>query len=1303
MNVAYTIGAERSYDEDLATEDPAQNTKMGQREDDDGFYEGGWVWRTAEEAGTFIEQHKDDLLSNTKYAVYKLALPNDWNTDVNPEKGPDGVHLLINDALIVAKSASKSASLLLIKNASNRLGTDMRFYAGKMYSTPHADYKFPLTIWRVLRVPKDEELVLGNIGVHWTDWKENTNLFRNSGNLWDQEGEGANESNFNFYTLEAQILKPEDVDWEATIRQNQEEPMEHEVTVKDRVMLRLVSINGKPSKRMITAATVKPTVLYHGTSKDNLNAILKQGLKLRFSQQHEISPAIYLSDKPNTAKAYATLNSSNPDDASNWVILAINVRDLDEGHLQPDDAEFRGDWENDDLPPKIMEGYEDWTKVPWALSLKYCQQVRYMKNIPPNAIKVWKSASLLKKADERTKMRVWHSTDKKQPPKSGPVYFSEEYDDAAEYGKNVFSAEITPRKLLVIPSARTVRNDSSSLVKDLLYILQPALAGYGMPINPESLHTFVRHDGIYYPILKDYPEIIQRMRELRYDGTFVDEPIASNGQSILIIDQSVIKWGKEANLLKKADVPELQKTDVPTSKEYDAVRWVYQWYQDNQIPKLAWRDFQKQFQQMAQKYPKLWMEVRQNRPQITREDLDRWMDEAKPDQSNYNLQYSTYNDAETSYREAEQLVMQINQSASAADILAQDPTLQKYVDMVGQSSEMSGHPASKKTVGWLRVDFVDDDWLLVDEVQSDLVNSVSQAKLIVESENFDDFMASLANDKVRQMAAERGINSANFRQARARMLQEGYTLDKLEEIKTSLVQLFQDWAEYGIASLIDLARRHGIKNVAIHTAETIAQRDESVEADKIHIYYDNLARSFGFKKQQLDIGNLQGNFWARTAAKKPTNPEPEDADYSMVEGCGIYAVDFARANGGEIYILSNDSGEAWSEDIPYEVTHVFVNKDGKTFDVRGERSVDDMAQELQAVPYSIKGPWSVDEFKKKFMGNSDKKPLYGKGRGGGKVADTDILVEVNGGSAYGNVLLAEYLMYWLAKMYGLEAEAKKLLAKVSKHEKVAVLEGIEVEPEHRGQGLGVQLLRDFSSEAQKLGATVIVTMADTRGPQKPGFNLITWYKKQGFQQVGGVHPFPLLFAEITGAEKQAAAKYPQTDEWIGRAEEFLKEKWGDRRKEQGREASSDLHGACKFASLFAKVLFGGVIRGNVDHQLVKTATRIIDLTGMFDPNTFHHDKEFFGNPEHAKSMASCEPRVARWVKEFRQRYKEKKAALSPITQKKLLVENPKLYAEARSDPRQVSLYGPEHEQELQEIYAKPKNSFKESLLHDSEE
>lgn len=88
-------------------------------------------------------------------------------------------------------------------------------------------------------------------------------------------------------------------------------------------------------------------------------------------------------------------------------------------------------------------------------------------------------------------------------------------------------------------------------------------------------------------------------------------------------------------------------------------------------------------------------------------------------------------------------------------------------------------------------------------------------------------------------------------------------------------------------------------------------------------------------------------------------------------------------------------------------------------------------------------------------------------------------------------------------------------------------------------------------------------------------------------------------------------------------------------------APQDLAGACKFASMFAQRLFGGSLRGNVDHQyLQREDGRIIDLcalasdvaeTRRLGRDPYRHDRRWFGNAEHKASLRSCEERVEAWV------------------------------------------------------------------------
>src|SRR5271170_6002995 len=146
---------------------------------------------------------------------------------------------------------------------------------------------------------------------------------------------------------------------------------------------------------------------------------------------------------------------------------------------------------------------------------------------------------------------------------------------------------------------------------------------------------------------------------------------------------------------------------------------------------------------------------------------------------------------------------------------------------------------------------------------------------------------------------------------------------------------------------------------------------------------------------------------------------------------------------------------------------------------------------------------------------------------------------------------------------------------------------------------------------------------------------ILWDPTKVKSAIGNPGKFDPKNPNITAAGRT----YPGTPEWIAKAKAFMKEKWAERHTEMGREGvPTDMAGACKFASLLAQQLFNGQIKGNPEHQVLKRGMDIIDLTDLFDPNAFYHDKEWFGNPEHEESMASCMPRVQQWAEEFRQKY-----------------------------------------------------------------
>jgi hypothetical protein len=319
--------------------------------------------------------------------------------------------------------------------------------------------------------------------------------------------------------------------------------------------------------------------------------------------------------------------------------------------------------------------------------------------------------------------------------------------------------------------------------------------------------------------------------------------------------------------MKQAAIPDTSKLPKqPVSKEFDAVRRTYQTMVDENIQALSWKEFQQKFQQAVRQYPQLFTEIRHNQPTITREHLKKWVSQqADLRRNNYGVSYDKYHESEHSYRDVEQLVIQLNRGAEADKILAEDSSLSQIVNMIGQASGLSGHPAGRNTVGWLRVDFVNEDYLFVDEIQSDLVNGVTQAQAFCRCNSFEEWYNE-QNEGVRAQVDQIPGASQRFSSSKQQLAYAGYTIESLEEIKSKLTKLFEDWTEYALATILEIARSHSIKYVAVNSIESMVARDPSVSPAKVKMYYDNLAKSFGFKKEQINTEGISGVFWVRKAS-----------------------------------------------------------------------------------------------------------------------------------------------------------------------------------------------------------------------------------------------------------------------------------------------------------------------------------------------------------------------------------------------------------------------------------------------------
>jgi hypothetical protein len=306
-------------------------------------------------------------------------------------------------------------------------------------------------------------------------------------------------------------------------------------------------------------------------------------------------------------------------------------------------------------------------------------------------------------------------------------------------------------------------------------------------------------------------------------------------------------------------------TQEVSSVEQDAIDLVVKYLKENNLDKIKWAEFQKKFQRIANKFPSLWLKLRDSSGVMYLTSLENTHVEA-PD---YGISDTKYHEPENQFRDAEQMVLQINRGAGAEAFISQYPILQEYLQMVAQGSSHSGHPATPNTVGWLRLDTVNEEYILIDEIQSDLINGISQAKLIIANENYETFLdAYTHNPHILQKIQESGLDPRNYRGMRNSFIQKGFTQEALDEIKSQLTELFKDWAEVGIATVLKYARRKGIKKVLIHSEDTLMQRDPDLSKEKAKMMYTNLAKGFGFKEEIIETEEINGKFLARTARLK---------------------------------------------------------------------------------------------------------------------------------------------------------------------------------------------------------------------------------------------------------------------------------------------------------------------------------------------------------------------------------------------------------------------------------------------------
>lgn len=131
---------------------------------------------------------------------------------------------------------------------------------------------------------------------------------------------------------------------------------------------------------------------------------------------------------------------------------------------------------------------------------------------------------------------------------------------------------------------------------------------------------------------------------------------------------------------------------------------------------------------------------------------------------------------------------------------------------------------------------------------------------------------------------------------------------------------------------------------------------------------------------------------------------------------------------------------------------------------------------------------------------------------------------------------------------------------------------------------------------------------------------------------------------IQEVKKEYPGKYPLNRYTLRLANEVMDDLWSERNAERHLQ-SVDRSGSCKFASLLARSLFGGVLAGNQQHVYVMRQGRVLDLNHSQDDVVRLGDKAYLNdnslsNRDYRDSLDSCLPRVNRWIIEFEQRYQQ---------------------------------------------------------------
>jgi hypothetical protein len=172
-----------------------------------------------------------------------------------------------------------------------------------------------------------------------------------------------------------------------------------------------------------------------------------------------------------------------------------------------------------------------------------------------------------------------------------------------------------------------------------------------------------------------------------------------------------------------------------------------------------------------------------------------------------------------------QLVLRLEHTPESMAQIKSDPSLENIFNKVHKSSKASDHPVGTNTIGWARIDTSDPSHWVIDETQSDFSESLI-----------------------------RTISENEYNPSKRQSIVDG--IQKIRDIHGN-------WQENLMSHIVDLAKKHGVEKLSIHTPESKASQ---LGASRIHSAYrenyQKTPKSMGFSKTEglslplTDLGRI---------------------------------------------------------------------------------------------------------------------------------------------------------------------------------------------------------------------------------------------------------------------------------------------------------------------------------------------------------------------------------------------------------------------------------------------------------------